>query len=276
MRRQQGPVDYVLPFLIIVCVGIILILVWNLWKALFGEDTTRAAYLHVIDGSAQMKTWNTDDYFSLSTDVVVRQGDEISVSNGSKVIVEFFDGTIMRMGGGSTVRFDLLDDKNDNPQLEISLLDGMIWINKIYKGTAETGLSIDLADIIVDSRAAGIFEVESGEDMAVRIFDVFNEDGVLVEILEKGGDKVVEEENVGVGQEVVLNDKILERYWQHQSPSVLAAVSDEFKQGDWYKWNVAEDTKPTVFEKFAGVDGAGLVKVEPEEVVGNGEIVEPE
>ena len=57
----------------------------------------------------------------------------------------------------------------------------------------------------------------------------------------------------------------MERYWQFQSPSVIAAINDEFKKTDWYLWNSTEDKTPTIFEK--SVDGTQFVKVEPQAVV---------
>lgn len=255
-----------MPFLIFVCLGVILVLAWNLWKAVFGEQTARAAYLHIVAGSAEMKTWNTEAYFDLSTDVVVRQGDEIRTSTASKIIVEFFDGTLMRLDGGTDVRFEALDDVGKNPEIEVALLEGRLWFNKTYKDTGDTGLKVFLDNVVVNSQAAGVFEVEDGDGQTVRVFDVFDEEGVLVEVLDADGNKVVEEAGIGVGQEIVFTDKVLERYLQFQSPSVLAAVSDEFKQTDWYKWNAQEDASPTIFEKLAGEKSGDLVSAEPKEV----------
>ncbi|MEK7086024.1 MAG: hypothetical protein AAB953_03355, partial [Patescibacteria group bacterium] len=68
------------------------------------------------------------------------------------------------------------------------------------------------------------------------------------------------------GQQIDFTDEVLKRYWAYQSPTVLTATSDDFKQTDWYLWNIKEDSEPTQFEKTIGAGGVELVKVEPQAV----------
>ena len=260
--RRSSPLDYLLPFMIIISIGIILVLGFSLVRALFSGEDTKAAYMHLVSGSAQMKAWGTDRFFDLSSDSLIMQGDEIMTSADSKVIVEFFDGTIMRVDSGSDVVFEGMNEENDSSQFQIQLLDGKVWLNKLYKDTS-SNIVIKLADVAVSAGVASIFEVENGEDQVVRVVGVFEEGGALVDVLAKDGDKVIESETVGVGQEIIFTKEVLASYFAYKSPTVLSGISDDFKVAQWYIWNISEDKSPALFEKTGFGENFDLVKVEP-------------
>jgi len=257
-----------MPYLIIICIAVILVLLFNLWRAVTSSDFKEDAYMHVIDGSVQMKTWGTDSYFDLPIDALIMEGDEVRTSANAKVIVEFFDGTIMRMDASTHVLFNSLD--NDNNEITIDLLEGALWFNQIYKSTEATDLKINLTNVAVDSNEASVFAVADNPDgQSSRVFAVFDDEGLLVEVMNKDNDKVIEKEYLGIGQEIVFTDKVLEKYWAYQSPTVISALSDDFKSSAWYKWNLLEDEIPTEFQKYASSGNVGLKQASPE-------ILEPE
>lgn len=267
-RKRPSAGNYIIPFLIIVALGVIIVLVINLWQALFSQENPQGAYMHVVDGSVQLKTWGTDDFFSLSTDALILQGDEIQTSADAMVIMEFFDGTIMRIDGGTGLVFDEVNGEGKTPSISILFVDGRIWFNKLYKETGGTAVEIKMAHVVVKVDGTSIFAVDNDFEEVVR---VLHGDEVIVEVLSDGDNKVVDEETIGVGQEIVFSESVLQKYWQFQSPTVLAALSDDFKDSDWYAWNLAEDEKPTQFVKTASSDG-GFFEVVPE-VVGDGDVV---
>jgi hypothetical protein len=211
-----------------------------------------------------MKTWGTEDFFNLKADALLMQGDEIVSSADAKLIIEFFDGTIMRVDGKTDVIFSEIDDSSNPPAINVALLSGKVWFNKLYRNTGSTTIKVKTTNLEVDSQQGSIYEVENEENEVVRVFNG-NTSDVEANIYSKDGAKVVETEKIGVGQEIVFSDAALEKYWAFQSPSVLAAASDEFKLTPWYVWNAAEDKTPTVFEK--SVNGNQFVKVNPEQVV---------
>ncbi|MFH1284450.1 MAG: hypothetical protein ABIH78_02565 [Candidatus Peregrinibacteria bacterium] len=237
-----------MPFLIIICVGVIIVLVFNLWKAIFRNEASGDAFMHIVSGNVQMRMWNTDSYFDLSSDALIMEGDEIKTSADARVIVEFFDGTIMRMDGGSDVILQQTNEDASRPEIGLLLVDGKLWFNKLYKDTGDTVLNITMNNIVVKSFVGSIFEVESDFEEVVRVLKVGEVD---VDIMNEDSTKVVETENVGLGQEIVFTDDVLEKYWQYNSPSVLSPLSDEFKATAWYSWNDSEDKSPTQFSKAA-------------------------
>ncbi|MDD3862106.1 MAG: hypothetical protein PHP74_04450, partial [Candidatus Gracilibacteria bacterium] len=256
MRQRGGMTNYLMPFLIIICIGIIGVLVVGLWNAIFNNELKKAAYMHIISGSAQMKTWGTEEFFNISNDALIMQGDEIVTSADAQIIVEFFDGTIMRVAGNTDVNFVEINDDKKPMSVNLLLVNGKIWFNKLYRETGDTLISVRTSNLEIVSQQNNVFTVENGIDEAVRIFTGGTND-IVVNIFDKEGAKIVETETLGVGQEAVFSDAVLDRYWQFQSPSVIGAVNDEFKTTEWYLWNFAEDKNPTLFEK--SVDGNTFV-----------------
>ena len=265
-RRQVGKTNYVMPFLIIICIGIIGVLLFNLVRAVFPSSQPKAAYLHIVDGSAQMKAWGTESFFNLNSDSVIMQGDRIRSSADAKFIVEFFDGTLMRIGGNADLSFDVIDDKSSVPTMDLHLYAGDVWFDMMNRTSGHAEVQVNMNNIVAKSNNASVFELANQGDQAVRVVAVSQNDGMSVDVLDEGGSKVVESESIGVGQEINFTSEVLKAYWAHQSPTVLAALADDFKQSDWYLWNIKEDDTPTVFEKTVGPGGTSLVKVAPQVV----------
>lgn len=272
-RAQQGGLkDFLLPFLILICFGLIVVLGVGLWRSFFSVDRDAAAYMHLSEGSVGLKVWGTENYFDLDSDTLVMQGDAIKTDNGSRVILEFFDGTIMRVDGNSEVVFDSIDEEDGSQAIELTLNSGALWFNKVYKDTEATDIRVKLDHVVVNSDMASIFMVDkSGDQGVVRVKNVFEDNGgVLVEVMPEGakeGDKAIETEKIGVAQQITFSPKVIQRYWDFKSPTVLTGMSDNFKDSAWYKWNIKEDKSPVQFEKTSGdLENVGLVKVEEEKI----------
>ena len=199
MRQQGGLANYLMPFLIIICIGIIGVLLFSLWNALMNNDAKKAAYMHMVSGSAEMRTWGTEDFFNISTDALIMQGDEIVTSADAKIIVEFFDGTIMRVDGTTDINFVEIDDESDPPAVNLLLVNGKVWFNKLFRETGDTYISMKTGNLEIISEKGSIFEVENGIDEIVRVFSG-NASDVTVNISDKEGAKAIETETIGVGQ----------------------------------------------------------------------------
>ncbi|MFA5947776.1 MAG: hypothetical protein WC806_02285, partial [Candidatus Gracilibacteria bacterium] len=225
-QEKYSSFDYLLPFLVLVCIGLILVLGFNLWRTFGTEASIKAAYLHFESGNAKMKTWGTNEFFEINSDALIMQGDQIVFSADATGIVEFVDGTIMRVSDGSDITFVEVDENGG--LINLLLADGKVWFNKVYNDAGDTNIIVKTTNLEVTSSNSAIFEIENEFDEIVRVFSGSG-DALVVKIFDKAGEKSVDEEKIGVGQEIEFTDKVLERYWVFQSPSVLSAISDEFK-----------------------------------------------
>jgi len=258
----SGPFSYLMPFLFIICVGLIGVLLYNLWSSVYEGDLKKGATFYLVEGQAKLKSWGTDHFFELPNGSYLMQGDEFQLSNDGKAIIHFFDGTIMRADKNADLIIEEINTDPGSYKIRIILLSGNIWFNKIFKDSGKTYISVVSTNIVVGSDNSSIFEVEASDQEAIR---VINGEQVSVDVLAQDNkEKIVETEKVGIGQEIIFSSKILEKYWQYQSPTVLSAMSDDFKQSSWYLWNLNEDKSPTGFDgvKVSNTD-VGFVDVEP-------------
>jgi hypothetical protein len=160
--------------------------------------------------------------------------------------------------------------------MDLHLYAGDVWFDMMNKTSGPADVEVKMNNIVAKSNNASVFELENQGDQVVRVIAVSQNDGLIVDVMDESGTKVVESENIGVGQEINFKSEVLKAYWAHQSPTVLSALADDFKQSDWYLWNIKEDDSPTVFEKTIGPGGMGLVKVAPQVIEPDTTLVTPD
>jgi len=287
LRKKHSSIDYLMPFLILICVGVIVVLLFNLWSRLNSTSISGGADLHIVEGNLSLKVWGTDQFVAINSDTVVMQGDEIQTSSDSKLIIEFKDGvtkggTIVRFAPNTTVAFDIIDYDTKLSHIELNLLNGSIWVNKSYKNTLNTKFIVNTKNLLIDSYKSSVFSVgyDGINNEFIRVKSVFDDNfGAKVSILSNSSNSVVESEEVRLAQEIVFTKAILNEYWDFKSPTVLSGISSSFVSSDWYVWNSNEDKKPSVFDTVTvGVDDVGLLRADPEvdgEVLEDFEDVDP-
>ena len=90
--------SYLLPFLIIIALGVLLVLVYNFF--IHGSSSERfetdaKAYLFVEEGTTKVKLWGEDRFTPAHNGDTLYSGDMISTTEGSLVEVKFFDKSII-------------------------------------------------------------------------------------------------------------------------------------------------------------------------------------
>lgn len=244
----------------------VIVLIFNFVRLLFSSGESADAGVHIVSGDVQLKVWGTEEFFALRSDTVVMPGDQITTAGGGKLIVEFFDGTLARLGEETELTFEVMED-GDEPVIELTLHKGDLWINRVYKNTAATEVKVKMDNVGVVAADASVFALEnSRRGEAVRVLNSFDDRaGATIEVYDKKGEEVIETEEVSIAQEAVFNSQVLARYWEFKSPTVIAGLTADFTDSDWYKWNLQEDQDPTRFEvSSGGTENVGLVPVEEE------------
>ncbi|MFC1749036.1 FecR domain-containing protein [Pseudomonadota bacterium] len=243
--RRKSPVDYLLPFLMILGLGIVIVLGLQLWSS-WGKVGQGDIHFYIVEGSAKVLPDGQAEWDSAYSGTKLLMGDSLKTASSGRVVLEFFNGTIVRIGDDTAVTLADVDQRPDKETIVINLDNGKLWLNgEKSQGVKEAFYEVRTSNAVVKAKGTA-FEVESdGYDEVVRVFDGDVEVDILIS--SNGSERVAETKTVGVGQELVLDEAILEAFADNKSPSVLQALSDEFKDSSWYRWNVKEDRDPSRF-----------------------------
>lgn len=240
--RRKRPFEYLLPFLIFVGVGVIGVLGFQLWNNLQGAKGD--VYFYIAAGKAKMLEYGMQEWETAYSGTKMLLGDSVKTSMGSRGVLQFFNGTIVRMDEDTEIVVTDITKRSDVEKIGLTLNHGNIWINKIQtEGVDESDFLVRTSHLQV-SDVGTVFEVESNTRETVRVL----KGSVNVQILDNDEKRtLLDTVQVGVGQEMNLDEAILKAFQNRETPSVLMALSDQFKLSDWYIWNSNEDQNPTDF-----------------------------
>lgn len=244
--RRRTSSQYLLPFIILVSLGVFFILVFQLWGSFFPVAKGDAVF-YLAEGRSKVLGFGTTEWENIYNGSKVKLGDSVKTLQNAKGVVTFYDGTVLRMDEDTQITLVDINKKNDYQEILIYLNSGKIWVNKPKQNV------IRKTDFVINTNYASyaitgtIFDLEKTKDEILHVI----KGQVQVDIIEsvEGKIRTIESIPVGIGQQIVLNDRVMEEYYQRKSPSVLGVLDPIFQTSDWYLWNTREDENPTDFAK---------------------------
>jgi len=252
--RRKRPLQYLVPFLIFVGIGVIAVLGFQLWNNLQGAKGD--VYFYIADGKAKMLQYGLTEWETAYSGTKLSVGDSVKTSPDSRGVLQFFNGTLVRLDADTELTVTDITKRSDVEKIGITLNHGNMWVNKVQsEGVDESDLAIRTTHLQI-SDVGTTFEVESNTNETVRVM----KGAVNVQVLGTDASNkstVLDTVQVGVGQEMTLDQAVLQAFQNHDTPSVLMALSDQFKLSDWFSWNSQEDQNPTDFSKNFGMSNVG-------------------
>lgn len=242
--------------------------VWQSWNKAGEADV----HFYIAEGKAKVLPYGQTDWDNAFSGTKLLLGDALKTSRGGRVVVEFFNDTRVRLDEDTAITLADVSKTSERETIALNLDNGSVWVNgQKSAGVRESHYEVRTQNLLVKAEGT-IFEVENDRSQVVRVF----EGDISVDILidENGQELVADTISVGVGQEIVIDDATLRAFADNETPSVLKAVSDEFKESEWYRWNNKEDRFPTDFS-FSG-DGSSMEFMDTEESLEDGETQETE
>ncbi len=235
-----------LPFLVLIALGFIVVMGFQLFQNFFGQSKPDA-FFYVYEGKARILPFGQSEWDEAYSGTKLLIGDKIKTLGNGRLIMDFFNGSKVRADHDSAVSLTDLSKAVDSENILLSVDNGKVWVNA-HKSTnvKESKVQVRIANALVKSKGT-IFEVESNDTQVIRVFEGQVDVDVLVDV--DGKQRVAETITIGVGQEITLDEAVIKSFAQGNNPSILKGVNDDFKGSSWYKWNMAEDISPSVFEK---------------------------
>lgn len=177
----------------------------------------------------------------VETNMVLKEGMKVRTSGNAKTVIDFTDGSIVRVDENSEIELDTLADT----KVVLNQLEGNSY-HRVIKGTS---YKVMAGDSIVSAKGTA-FGVEGTKDISVPVLD----SSVSVEL--KNDNTVVTSKTVSSGKEGIVdtsNEKI-----------DINDLGEEKLAEDWYKWNVEKDKDKdySVYEQKS-TEGPMLKVTEP-------------
>lgn len=219
-----------------------MILAFQLWGAFFTSAKGDATFF-MAEGRSKVLSFGTNEWENLYNGSKVKLGDSVKTLKNAKGVIEFYDGTALRMDEETQITLVDISKKSDYQEILIYVNSGKIWVNKPKQNV------IRKTDFVINTNYASyaiagtVFALDKGDEEILHVIM----GKVQVDILEEveGKTRTIESIPVSIGQQVVLNERVMQEYYERKSPSVLSGIDPVFQASAWYLWNIKEDETPT-------------------------------
>jgi len=247
---RKRPLDYILPFLIMICTGVIIVLGYQLWATTQETGDENNVYVYIAQGNAKILPWGSGEWERVYNGTKLLQEDSIKTQTGGRLVVKLFNDNYIRLDQKTELSFSDIKKVKDGYKVNIKLREGKIWVNSNENSKTPVSFTVSTNHTLVKNIST-VYEVEqtnSAEAVRVVKGDIVTD----IMIDEGGKTSKVETLSVGVGQQAVITGKDIKDYMERKVPSVVDALSDDFRNSSFYKWNMAEDQHPTDFSLRGG------------------------
>lgn len=240
-RRKKGVGQVVLPILIVLLlVGIIWAgwtLVSRIWVSGNRSSSDVAAQVMVDEGSVKIKLSDTDNFESIGGSVELFPEERVKAEADASATIFFSSDAEIRMNRDSQVELLEFEEKEGAYQIKSHVEDGMVWAS--VGNLAPTGSTFALhSDYVQVTGDSASFAVEYPGTVYVV------EGNLSVEVVdgaEGGSGDLLTSVNLGVGQQLLVDEDSIEDLKGGQDPDLMFALSDDFKETTFYRNNAEKD-----------------------------------
>lgn len=233
-RRAPGSrtTDFIKPFLVIIIFIAIIVAGWKLIGSGFGGNgetlSSEKIYLDIETGSAKAMTSGSSEWKSVPSSIYLYEGEKLRTQSDGRVSLQFFEKDTVRLEKSSELEFTSLMRDAIGTSAAIRLTEGKLWVQ--LRGTVEdqSEISIDTG-LLKLSSVDGVFAVSHPGMVYVL------EGSVRADIIHEGD--IVKSTTIGVGQEIIIDEKIAGDLSEGLQKEIIFALDDAFKSSNWYRWN---------------------------------------
>jgi len=233
-----------MPFLLIVLIFAGIIFGWRALNGLLIDQnrstSSEKVFLNIESGSAKAMTVGKSEWQNAPDKIYLYRGEQFKTGADGRATFTFFDQSLMRLNTNTEVAFSALKKKNETHNIEVELVRGDVWmqIERITNPGSTFGVTTDL--MTVDSRGGVIAISAPG---TVYMLEGTAQVGVKYE------DDVIKTYTLGVGQQFLVDEAKAQAIERGEDAEMIFALSDSFKQTNWYRWNIKKDGAVNAFEE---------------------------
>lgn len=234
------------PFLILVCLVVIVVLVVQLIMGMRSqtiEDKKNQAFLFLERGTAEFHPWGQEEWYDAFNKALIREGDTIRTAPNAYAVLEFYDGSRIRMNESTEVLLEKLEAGRKGIDVEVRLLAGEVWVNELV---SEHGLQFRLFTPHINVVSVGTsYGVAVAEEEFVRVVRGEVRASIQDTLIENS--ELLDAVSIGIGQQVSVSEQDIDDLEARKFVNLLESVDDYWRVTEWYLWNLGEDDNPTQY-----------------------------
>lgn len=246
-QKPRAKGGYLLPFLSLIIVGLIVVLVFQI-VTYFQQKRLQAlenkAAVKIVSGTAEMKIWGVEQWVKAFDNSILNEGDIIRTGRNSRAVLSLQNGSLVRLSKETEIEFTELKTKDGKDEASINLKQGEIWLKRASDEAVRTAFEVSTDNLELKSLGA-VFDVEKTNAQAARVISGKVSALIKVKDLQNSDTREMrpaDTAEIVFGQEIVLGQREIEIFENRKTLDLLALLSDDFRDTDWYKWNRAEDS----------------------------------
>lgn len=247
-QKPRAKGGYLLPFLSLIIVGLIVVLVFQI-VTYFQQKRMQAlenkAAVKIVAGTAEMKIWGVEQWVKAFDNSILNEGDIIRTGRSSRAVLSLQNGSLVRLDKETEIEFIELKTKDGKDEASIYLRQGEIWLKRASDEGVRTAFEVLTENLELKSLGA-VFDVAKTNTQAARVISGKVSALIKVKDLQSSDGaemRPADTAEIVFGQEIVLGQREIADLENRKTLDLLALLSDDFRDTDWYKWNRKEDSE---------------------------------
>jgi len=222
-----------MPFIILVVLAAALFFGWRSLNNFFIDDRSDAlnerVFLNIEIGSVKAMTSDQKTWRNAPDKIYLYSDERLKTSSDSRVTLTFADNSLARLDSETEVFFKKLKDQ----MVELRLDKGQLWVKQEPITDPNGYFNLKTTDYDVELDNEAIFNVNTSGNIGVI-------KGTL-QVNVKDDNKVIKTYTLGVGQEMVVDEALIEELVKGNDRDTIAALDDTVKSSEWWGWNMRKD-----------------------------------
>lgn len=243
-QQRKRTIDYILPFLIFICFGLIVVLGIQLYQNVNGPTPNNEAQLYIAEGKTKLLPWGVDKWEPGYNNSKIRQGDSVQTSSSGKAVLELFDRSIVRLGANTKITIEEFNQDKNNYYATINLEKGKAWVKTANRQHGNSHIEIKTPNLKVKNNGT-IFSISNDQDQTVHLLK--GKVDVEVFIDQNNKPQLVERIHLKPQKQVTITPSVIAQYTKYETPKVEDKINPNFLNSSWHQWNSNQDKNPTPF-----------------------------
>ncbi|MFH1012421.1 MAG: FecR domain-containing protein [Candidatus Peregrinibacteria bacterium] len=225
-----------MPFFMIIFLVVIIVFGWRTLNTFLIDDSrdtkSERVFLDIENGSVKAMAADSGEWKGIPNKIYLYRGEKVRTGVDGRATLTFFNESQLRLNKESEAHLLALKRKRDIDTVDLYLPEGDFWAGIKTLDDPDSSFQLKTDLLSVTSRGGVLAITAPGTVYMI-------EGSSQINVMQGG--EVLKNYTLGVGQQFMIAQEGVEKLTGNQEVDVIFAMSDTFKQSDWYRWNMIKD-----------------------------------